>query len=254
MSVRKKIAFAIYFLNCLSLVGFGAVYFFSPTLMSYHQQVIGRTWEELGTGIRIIFHAMLKATGAGFLVTGISGLLLLFIPFKRGEDWASWALPFILLFWNAGVAYVSAGIALKAGVVTPWPIPVLGMVMLIVALIFSPPSAKKFVKYCALTVDLTKRVAQIQITPLGAATVILEIDSLRLLTDPVFDPAGGRYSFGWGTGSKKLTAPAIAAEKLGRIDAVLLSHDHHGDNLDCAGERSCRRRVKSSPRHRGRGV
>ena len=65
--------------------------------------------------------------------------------------------------------------------------------------------------------------------------MLLEIDSLRLLTDPVFDPPGGSYSFGYGTGSKKLTAPALRLEELGRIDAVLLSHDHHEDNLDRAG-------------------
>jgi len=82
---------------------------------------------------------------------------------------------------------------------------------------------------------LQKSGTQIQVTLLGAATTILEIGSLRLLTDPVFDPAGGRYSFGWRTGSTKLTASAISAEGLGRIDAVLLSHDHHGDNLDRAG-------------------
>jgi L-ascorbate metabolism protein UlaG (beta-lactamase superfamily) len=57
----------------------------------------------------------------------------------------------------------------------------------------------------------------------------------RLLTDPTFDPPGGSYRFGWGTGSRKLTGPAIAASDLGRIDAVLLSHDHHDDNLDAAG-------------------
>jgi L-ascorbate metabolism protein UlaG (beta-lactamase superfamily) len=73
------------------------------------------------------------------------------------------------------------------------------------------------------------------ITHIGTATMLLEIGSLRLLTDPVFDPAGGRYSFGWGTGSTKLTAPAISADQLGAIDAVLLSHDHHEDNLDAAG-------------------
>jgi L-ascorbate metabolism protein UlaG (beta-lactamase superfamily) len=76
---------------------------------------------------------------------------------------------------------------------------------------------------------------QIKITLIGAATVLLEIGSLRLLTDPVFDPPGGHYSFGWGTGSTKLTAPAVATEDIGRIDAVLLSHDHHQDNLDRAG-------------------
>jgi L-ascorbate metabolism protein UlaG (beta-lactamase superfamily) len=32
-----------------------------------------------------------------------------------------------------------------------------------------------------------------------------------------------------------LTGPAIAAADLGPIDAVLVSHDHHGDNLNSAG-------------------
>ena len=44
----------------------------------------------------------------------------------------------------------------------------------------------------------------LSITHIGTATMLLEIGALRLLTDPVFDPAGGRYHFGWGTGSTKL--------------------------------------------------
>jgi L-ascorbate metabolism protein UlaG (beta-lactamase superfamily) len=75
----------------------------------------------------------------------------------------------------------------------------------------------------------------IRLIHIGTATVLLEIGSLRLLTDPVFDPAGGHYFFGYGTSSVKLTDPAIRAEDLGKIDAVLLSHDHHEDNLDRAG-------------------
>jgi len=74
-----------------------------------------------------------------------------------------------------------------------------------------------------------------QITYIGGPTALLEIGGLRLLTDPVFDPPGGKYSFGLGTGSQKLDAPALAPSELGRIDAVLLSHDHHADNLDPAG-------------------
>jgi L-ascorbate metabolism protein UlaG (beta-lactamase superfamily) len=76
---------------------------------------------------------------------------------------------------------------------------------------------------------------KIRLTPLGTAMILLEIGSLRLLTDPVFDPAGGHYDFGWGTASDKLTAPALKADSVGRIDAVLLSHDQHEDNLDRAG-------------------
>ena len=75
----------------------------------------------------------------------------------------------------------------------------------------------------------------IHATHISTATLLLEIGSLRLLTDPVFDPAGGHYFFGWGTHSVKLTEPTISTKDLGKIDAVLLSHDHHEDNLDRAG-------------------
>jgi len=74
-----------------------------------------------------------------------------------------------------------------------------------------------------------------RITHIGGPTALIEVGGWRLLTDPTFDAAGRRYSFGWGTFSRKLADPAIAAEALGPIDAVLLSHDHHDDNLDPAG-------------------
>ena len=76
---------------------------------------------------------------------------------------------------------------------------------------------------------------QIQITHIGGPTVLIAIDEWRILTDPTFDPAGGDYHFGWGTGSRKTSGPAIDAADLPPIDAVLLSHDQHEDNLDAAG-------------------
>jgi L-ascorbate metabolism protein UlaG (beta-lactamase superfamily) len=75
----------------------------------------------------------------------------------------------------------------------------------------------------------------IRLTHIGGPTALIELGGLRLLTDPTFDAPGRRYSFGWGAASRKLAGPAIAAGELGRIDAVLLTHDHHGDNLDAAG-------------------
>jgi L-ascorbate metabolism protein UlaG (beta-lactamase superfamily) len=75
----------------------------------------------------------------------------------------------------------------------------------------------------------------VRVTHVGGPTVLIEIAGWRLLTDPTFDPPGRRYVFGWGTSSRKLAGPAVAAADLGPIDAVLLSHDHHDDNLDDAG-------------------
>ena len=76
-----------------------------------------------------------------------------------------------------------------------------------------------------------------KITHIGGPTTLLEIGGWRLLTDPTFDEAGGSYRFGWGTGSEKLAGPAIGADELGPIDAVLLTHDQHEDNLDAAGRK-----------------
>ena len=75
----------------------------------------------------------------------------------------------------------------------------------------------------------------LRITHIGGPTALIEVGEWRLLTDPTFDPAGGSYRFGWGTGSEKLAGPAIEPDAIGRIDAVLLSHDHHDDNLDKRG-------------------
>ena len=74
-----------------------------------------------------------------------------------------------------------------------------------------------------------------RITHIGGPTVLIEVGGWRLLTDPTFDAPGRRYAFGWGTSSRKVAGPAIGAAELAPIDAVLLSHDHHADNLDDAG-------------------
>jgi L-ascorbate metabolism protein UlaG (beta-lactamase superfamily) len=70
---------------------------------------------------------------------------------------------------------------------------------------------------------------------LGGPTAVFEIGPWWLITDPTFDPPGRWYFFGWGTASRKLHGPAVAFSELAPIDAVLLSHDHHQDNLDRAG-------------------
>ncbi len=70
----------------------------------------------------------------------------------------------------------------------------------------------------------------------GGPTAILEIAGLRLLSDPTFDAPGGTYEIPRvGAKTTKLIGPAIAIDALGPIDAVLLSHDEHADNLDESG-------------------
>jgi len=73
----------------------------------------------------------------------------------------------------------------------------------------------------------------LSITLIGGPTALIEIDGFRLLTDPTFD-APGDYPLPHVT-LEKLEGPAMSADAVGEIDAVLLSHDQHADNLDTSG-------------------
>ncbi len=79
------------------------------------------------------------------------------------------------------------------------------------------------------------RVKDVRVTHIGGPTTLIEVAGWRILTDPTFDPPGRRYNFGWGTSSRKQRGPALPAADLPPVDAVLLTHDHHADNLDDAG-------------------
>lgn len=77
----------------------------------------------------------------------------------------------------------------------------------------------------------------VHITHYDTAMVRLDIGPFRLLTDPVLDPPGRVYAFPayrleklGGTQDR-----AALAASIGAVDAVLLSHAQHRDNLDEAG-------------------
>jgi L-ascorbate metabolism protein UlaG (beta-lactamase superfamily) len=73
----------------------------------------------------------------------------------------------------------------------------------------------------------------VRLTLIGGPTLLLEAGGLRLLTDPTFSPPG-EYASGTIT-LTKLIGPAILKHTIGVLDAVLLSHDQHADNLDPEG-------------------
>jgi L-ascorbate metabolism protein UlaG (beta-lactamase superfamily) len=72
------------------------------------------------------------------------------------------------------------------------------------------------------------------ITLIGGPTALIEVAGFRLMTDPTFD-APGEYKLPHVT-LKKTSGPALTAEQIGPLDAVLLSHDQHADNFDRSGK------------------
>jgi L-ascorbate metabolism protein UlaG (beta-lactamase superfamily) len=69
---------------------------------------------------------------------------------------------------------------------------------------------------------------QPRVTWVGHSTLLVQIDGLNLLTDPHWGQRASPFSF---AGPKRHQAPGIAFDKLPKIDAVVISHNHW-DHLD----------------------
>jgi L-ascorbate metabolism protein UlaG (beta-lactamase superfamily) len=74
----------------------------------------------------------------------------------------------------------------------------------------------------------TPPASELRVTWLGHATALVEIDGVRILTDPVWSE---RVSPSEWIGPRRFFAPPLALEDLPPIDAVVVSHDHY-DHLD----------------------
>ncbi len=70
----------------------------------------------------------------------------------------------------------------------------------------------------------------LRVTWLGHATLLIEIDGCRFLTDPVWSK---RVSFSQFFGPKRFFQPPLALRNLPPLDAIIISHDHY-DHLDKA--------------------
>lgn len=69
---------------------------------------------------------------------------------------------------------------------------------------------------------------EILFTHINHSTVLIQMDSLNILTDPIFSERASPFSF---SGPKRYRNPAYSIEELPKIDYILISHDHY-DHLD----------------------
>jgi len=74
----------------------------------------------------------------------------------------------------------------------------------------------------------------LRVTWMGHSTMLIEIDGMRVLVDPVWEQRAAPLEW---AGPKRFYAPPLSLEDLPQIDVVLVSHDHY----DHLGARTVRR-------------
>jgi len=93
----------------------------------------------------------------------------------------------------------------------------------------SPSSEPATVAISAASLS-TPPTSGLRVTWLGHASLLVEIDGQRVLTDPVWSERASPLSW---IGPRRWYTPRIALASLPPLDAVLISHDHY-DHLDYA--------------------
>jgi len=74
------------------------------------------------------------------------------------------------------------------------------------------------------SVYATPPASGLRVTWFGHSASLIEIDGMRVLVDPVWEPRASPFSF---MGPKRFFEPTIALEELPKIDVVVISHDHY---------------------------
>ena len=83
----------------------------------------------------------------------------------------------------------------------------------------------------------------IRATYINHATVLIQVDGLNILTDPIWSERASPVTF---AGPKRIRPPGIAISDLPEIDLVLISHNHY-DHLDTATLRQLRQQQNKEP-------
>ena len=105
MSVTYLIAFICYGLYALVSILSGMVFLTRSTFMPFHQEALGKTWEQVDPNVQALLLGLMRSAGGGLMTSGIGVAILLFIPFRAEATWATYSIPAIGLLMALPVLY-----------------------------------------------------------------------------------------------------------------------------------------------------
>lgn len=96
MEKRRRMAAVFYAVTAVASIGLGGMYLLRSRFMPYHADALGSSWEALDRSEQVLIGALMDVAGAGWAVIGLVTLVLLAIPFRRGELWSRLLIPAML--------------------------------------------------------------------------------------------------------------------------------------------------------------
>ena len=120
LNPKMIIVYLAYLLTSPVLLIFGFKYLFATEFMPYHSTAIGMPWTEVEPGFQYVILALMKVVGGSFIALAIALLMILVVPFRKGERWSFYAVPIMGIFCAGASLYATLFIKLQTGAGTPW--------------------------------------------------------------------------------------------------------------------------------------
>ncbi len=116
----NRLVLLLHTLPTVGLLLQGMVYLTTPRFMPYHSDALSVSWEELSVPYQGFMLGVIRGMGAGSFCIALALLIILLIPFRRGEIWSYWAVPLIGASFSCLTAYAAFTIDRQTPASTPW--------------------------------------------------------------------------------------------------------------------------------------
>ncbi|MGF1479397.1 MAG: hypothetical protein ACFB4I_07885 [Cyanophyceae cyanobacterium] len=105
--------------------------------MPYHSKAISLSWSELEENMQVLIIALMRASGGGFLATGLAMLILLMIPWRARDTWSLYAVPALGLCTSLGTLSATQLVKTRTPGTPPVFLSLMALGLTLVGFIFS---------------------------------------------------------------------------------------------------------------------
>lgn len=106
MILPRKIAFFNFLIMAVVLFGMGSRMAFVDQLMPYHLDALAVPLASLPAGVQFMLLSFMHGFGIGAMSTSVALLVLLFGPYRDGQNWAPWAISGLAAMFFIPLAFL----------------------------------------------------------------------------------------------------------------------------------------------------
>lgn len=133
MKTRINRSAYLLYATALLFLAFAVLDGFTPRILPFHEKMLGLSHEELPPTFAAFSLFLLRIIGGCLLAIAATLFYLTKGPFRNGDAWARNAIGVLVLISTITLS----GVMLSHSFYSPWPAPLLGLALTIIALYVS---------------------------------------------------------------------------------------------------------------------